>query len=203
MHHDFLDKFSRMTSPVHRLPASLKTAVAFIMIASVVLLPVRWIYPVLGAAVILLGTLLFSRIPVGFLMKRLLLFEPFVIVIALIALLQPGGSEKFLSIVVKSTISIVAVILLSNTTSFSDLLRLLRQAHMPPIIITILALMYRYLFVLIDELEHIQVARRSRTFRKETARSWFVRSTILGQLFLRSTERAERIYAAMCARGWK
>ncbi len=68
---------------------------------------------------------------------------------------------------------------------------------------TTLALMYRYLFVLMDEAERMQRARASRTFTKPGLRSWKTLGTVVGQLFVRSSERAERIYSAMCARGWK
>ena len=74
---------------------------------------------------------------------------------------------------------------------------------MPGLLVTTLALLYRYLFVLIDELERMQRARAARTFRSSRWKTWQVLASIAGQLFVRSTERAERIYAAMCARGWK
>jgi cobalt/nickel transport system permease protein len=63
--------------------------------------------------------------------------------------------------------------------------------------------MYRYLSVLVDEAERMQRARASRTFTRRRSHLWQSLGTVLGQLFVRSTERAERIYAAMCARGWK
>jgi cobalt/nickel transport system permease protein len=63
--------------------------------------------------------------------------------------------------------------------------------------------MYRYLFVLVDEAERMQRARRSRTFTRLRTHAWESRASLVGQLFVRSTERAERIYAAMCARGWR
>jgi cobalt/nickel transport system permease protein len=65
------------------------------------------------------------------------------------------------------------------------------------------ALMYRYIFVLIDETQRMRRARLSRTFEKRRAPSWRSASAVIGQLFVRSTERAERIFAAMSARGWR
>ncbi len=97
----------------------------------------------------------------------------------------------------------VTVIILSNTTQFSELLSVLRRFHVPAIFITVLALMYRYLFVLIDETERMHRARLSRTFMKRKTQLWRTLATLVGQLFVRSTERAEKIYAAMTARGWK
>jgi cobalt/nickel transport system permease protein len=63
--------------------------------------------------------------------------------------------------------------------------------------------MHRYLFVLVDEGERMRRARASRTFVRRRGHQWQTLATIVGQLFVRASERAERIYAAMCARGWK
>jgi cobalt/nickel transport system permease protein len=95
------------------------------------------------------------------------------------------------------------MVLLTSTTPFAALLQLLRGIHTPALLVTVLALMYRYLFVLVDETERMQRARRSRTFVPGRARAWSGAAALIGQLFVRSTERAERIYAAMCARGWR
>jgi len=57
--------------------------------------------------------------------------------------------------------------------------------------------------VLLDEGQRMRRARLSRTFTRRQNRSWRMRAAIVGQLFIRSSERAERIYGAMCARGWR
>jgi cobalt/nickel transport system permease protein len=69
--------------------------------------------------------------------------------------------------------------------------------------VTTLALLYRYLFVLVDEAERMHRARLARTFDRRRVSVWRMLGTVVGQLFVRSSERAERIYAAMCARGWR
>lgn len=203
MHHDFLDRYSRIESPVHRLGTGWKVAGGLLSVIVTVLSPLSAVYPFIVIGILLVAVILLARLPAGFLLKRMLFFEPFVVAIAALALLGPGGALKFGSMVVKSTLSLLAVIVLSNTTPFAELLRFLRAVRAPAIFVTILALMYRYLFVLIDEFERIDRARQSRTFARGWYRTWFISSTVLGALFVRSTERAERIYAAMCARGWK
>jgi cobalt/nickel transport system permease protein len=203
MHHDFLDKYSRIDSPIHRSPAGVKSAVALAVVFAVVLAPREWIFFYFAVAVGLSVIAVVSRIPAGFLIRRIVFFEFFILIIALLALFQPGGYAKFGIVVLKSTLSLSTVLLLANSTPFSRLLGVLRRIRVPGAIITILALMYRYLFVLIDEAERIRRARESRTFERRKAGHWIVLASVLGQLFVRSTERAERIYAAMCARGWK
>jgi cobalt/nickel transport system permease protein len=203
MRHDFLDRYSRLDSPVHRLPASLKLVGALAIILTIVLMPSLNAWCVTGLGGLIFVVALASRVPIGFLVRRLLLLEPFVLGVAVLALLQPGGERVFLLIVTKSTLCLFTMVVLSNTTPFAELLAVLRRAHFPALLITTLALMYRYLFVLVDEAERMQRARACRTFAKGRLALWKVLSTVVGQLFVRSTERAERIYAAMCARGWK
>ena len=156
-----------------------------------------------AAFVFLIGVGIVSRIPLLFLAKRLLFLEVFVLGVAGMTLLQPNGLEAFANVLTRSTICLFAIVLFSNTTRFADLLHSLRRWGVPDLMITILALMYRYVFVLVDEMERMQRARASRTFVKKRWAQWKSLSTVIAQSFLRSTERAERIYAAMLARGWK
>jgi cobalt/nickel transport system permease protein len=95
----------------------------------------------------------------------------------------------------------LTVILVSNTTPFSEVLRVLRRVRIPALLITTIALMHRYLFVLAEEAERMRRARASRTFTARRRWQWPLLASVAGQLFVRASERAERIYAAMCARG--
>jgi cobalt/nickel transport system permease protein len=203
MRHDFLDRYSRLHSPIHRLPAALKAGAAFVIVLGAATVPLPGVWFFAGATLLLPAVAAMSRIPWSFLLKRLLFLEPLVLGIAVLSLLRPDGLSLFAGIMARSTISLCTMILLSNTTPFADILALLRRAGAPRILITILALMYRYLFVLIDEAERMSRARLSRSPGISRLERWRSFTALLGQLFVRSTERAERIYAAMCARGWE
>ncbi len=202
MKHDFLDRYSRLDSPVHRLPPAVKLAAALAFVATTLLVPPAPA-PLAALGLLLAGVAWLARIPWGFLARRLLLLEPFVLGVALLALFQPGGGRLFALLVARSTLCLAAMILLSNTTPFSDLLRVLKAARTPALLLTTLSLMYRYLFVLVDESQRMSRARRSRTFTPRRERDWRTLATVVSQLFIRSSERAERIYDAMCARGWQ
>jgi cobalt/nickel transport system permease protein len=203
MHHDFLDRFSRLDSPVHRVSPAWKLALALATVLATVVVPVVHARFFVALALLLALVAGVSGVPARFILGRLVLLEPFVAGIAVLSLFQPGGGGVALSILVKSTLCLATMILLTNTTPFAGILGVLRRMGIPGLLITVLALMYRYLFVLIDEAERMQRARRSRTFTARRDRVWKGWSTVIGQLFVRSTERAERIYAAMSARGWR
>ena len=203
MHHEFIDRFSRLQSPVHRLAAGSKLSGALLVLLTTILLPARFEGWLGGIAALLAVVAILSRIPLRFLGLRLLMLEPFVLGVALLSLFQPDGANVFCLLVARSTLCLLTVILLSNTTPFADLLGVLTRIGVPGLLLTTLALMYRYVFVLVDEAERMHRARTSRTFGRGRAQAWRRAGELIGQLFVRSTERAERIYAAMCARGWK
>jgi cobalt/nickel transport system permease protein len=199
MRHDFLDRYSRGTSPIHRLPAGVKAGAAATMLTVSIAFPFWWVLAPLGG--LLLVVLTISRLPAGFVARRILLFEPVIVVLAATNLLRPDGIWVFLGILARGTFAIGTMVLLANTTPFSALLELLRSLHFPPILVTVLALLYRYLFILIDEAERILRARRARTVIRKGR--WRILGTVLGELFVRSTERSERVFLAMRARGWR
>jgi len=203
MRHDFLDRFSRLDSPIHRLPPALKLGASLALVLTVVLVPPARPAALVGLAVVLAVVAVLSRIPVLFLVGRLILLEPVVLGVASLGLLQPGGWRTFLFLVVRSTLCLGIMVLLSNTTPFSDLLHVLTAARVPVLVVTTLSLMDRYEFVLVDEAGRMKRARASRIFTSRRVRSWQTLATVVSQLFIRSSERAERIYAAMCARGWR
>ena len=95
---------------------------------------------------------------------RLLLFSSSIVLgVAALALLSPGGWRLFAFLLARCTLCLLAMVLLANTTPFADLLRVLKRFRVPALMVTTLALMYRYLFVLADEAQRMKRARASRT----------------------------------------
>ena len=193
----------RRESPVSRLPAAVKLGVALAMIVGTVLAPPTAVGWFIGMGLMLAVAVALSRLPLLFLLKRLAWLSPFILSVALVNALQPAARGSWLTVAVKSTICLLTIIVVSNTTPFSGILHVLKRVHVPRLLITTIALMHRYLFVLVEEAERMRRARASRTFTHDRRARWQALSTVVGQLFVRASERAERIYDAMCARGWK
>jgi cobalt/nickel transport system permease protein len=100
-------------------------------------------------------------------------------------------------------------ILLVAVARFPDIIHALEHLRVPSILTTIIAFLYRYLFVLADEVFRLMRARESRAAAAPGQRSgrsiaWRagVAGHMAGQLFLRSYERSDRVYNAMLARGY-
>ena len=119
------------------------------------------------------------------------------------------GLIKFASILVRSWLSVQAAILLVATTRFPDMIHAFEHLHVPQILTTIVAFLYRYLFVLTDEVMRLLRARERAVQQypvKGLGEAWRgapkSRAIWRVNLFLRSYERSDRIYNAMLARGY-
>ena len=127
------------------------------------------------------------------------------------------GVARFAGIALKSWLSVQMAVILVGSTPFPDLLLAMRALKIPRLLAAIVGLMWRYLFVLADEALRLLRARESRSARPRSADTrdgrgrrvggslaWRARVAggMVGNLFLRAFDRADRIYAAMLARGY-
>jgi cobalt/nickel transport system permease protein len=203
MGNHLLNVYQSTNSWLHNVSAGYKMLGAlFIIVMTVTQHPGNWL--AIGLIILLISAITFSaRLNWQPLLHRLLMLEILALGIALLPLLQGNGIELFLYSLTRISICLFTMIVLSSTTRFADILKVLLDLRIPPLLITTLALMYRYLFLLQDEMHTLNRARRSRTFSENKSLIWQVNANLLAQLFIRATERAERIYGAMKARGWK
>jgi cobalt/nickel transport system permease protein len=223
-----LELYQHHISPIHALDARVKIIFTLVLILATSLLPSgAWPAYVLFLTIILAVTSL-SRIGLVYVQKRAVLVLLFVLSALPLIFLGPSpivsislfgnlivpislaGMERFISIAIKAWLSFQAAILLASTTPFSELLNGFRQLRIPGIIISIIELMWRYLFLMVDEAGTMIRARNSRSSNRPDKRnsggSVFWRASVTGgmagRLFLRSIERSERVYAAMLSRGF-
>lgn len=229
MHIHFLDPYRLGTSPVHTLDSRVKLVLALAYILTAALTPpAAWPVYILLFSIILSVEIL-SGLGVGFVLKRTVFALPFVLA-ALPVIFTVGGRalfslsigswtltgyaeglERFVSVALKSWLSVQATIVLAASTPFPDLLKAMRAIRLPPLLVAIFGLMWRYLFVLVDEALRLMRARASRSgviagsSRKAGGSvAWRARVAggMAGNLFLRSFDRSERIYMAMLSRGY-
>jgi cobalt/nickel transport system permease protein len=155
-----------------------------------------------------------GKIPARFILGKVLIVSPFAVcvgifnplldtrTVAVVAGLPvSAGMLSFASILVKFALTVSATLLLIATTSFPGVCHALRRLGCPPLFVSQLLFLYRYLFVLAEEAMRIVRARDLRSFGGRGAgASVFVR--LAGILLIRTLDRAERIYRAMLSRGF-
>jgi cobalt/nickel transport system permease protein len=221
---DIADPYQAGDSLWHRADPRAKLLVVVGFILSLSLIPIgRWAGVALLAGLLTAG-IFSARLDLRWLLRRSLLALPFVLAALPLPLTTPGqplatvpllgwpisleGTLRLLTILVKSWLSVQAALLLVATTPFYEILWGLRGLQMPRLLVAVVALMYRYLFVLADEAARLVRARASRAAllpgRRRPGLLWQARSAgnMVGALFVRALERSERVYAAMLSRGY-
>ncbi len=203
---DFWDRYGRNVSACHRLPPVAKIVLAVGVIVLGVAIPIEYwpAYGVLGCLVFVGHSI--AGVPLAYLIKRLLIFAPFIGSMAISMPLSQGfdrGWDLMLTILFRGTLAFLVSLWLVNVMPFEQLLVTLRRLYVPALIVAILSFMYRYVFVVWDELDKLRTARRARSFGKGSLWfQWMNLAQLVGMLLIRSLNRSDRIYGAMRARGW-
>lgn len=227
MHFDAFDRYHEKESYLHRLDPRVKAIVTVIFIVSNALLPDGSWLAFVFAWVFVLAANLLSKLGLTYTFKRSIIALPFALIAITVLFSIPGeplytfqffssslsvtdaGLLRFVSILIRAWLSVQLAILLVAVTRFPDLIHALEHLRVPAILTTIIAFLYRYLFVLTDEVFRLLRARQARSATATGSRSgggvvWQakVAGNMAGQLFLRSYERSDRIYNAMLSRGY-
>jgi cobalt/nickel transport system permease protein len=167
--------------------------------------PLSWIH--LAAALIALVGVGAAKIPAKHLLVR---WAAFAVPLAFVGLSIPltqgrAGWPIMAGVLVKGWLSFTVILVLLHTTGFDRLLQAMRQCGVPKLLVAILAATYRYMFVLLEELERMRRAQYARTFhcpRRLSPVTIRNGTRLVGMLLVRCSERADRVHAAMLARGF-
>lgn len=164
-----------------------------------------------------------SNLSFGFFVKRVLLGIPlFAGIVFLPALfLIPGDAVISLNIgvghlvisdnalmsgalfVCRVAASVSLAVLLVVTTTWADLLKAMRVLRIPGIFVVVLGMTYRYIFLFLQTVEHLFLARASRTVSAgidAEKRRWV--GATMGALMSKSFKTSNDVYLAMVARGF-
>lgn len=211
MHLVLLDRWTELDSPLHRLDARSKIAGLGAAVLFLLLSRTHLGFKTSAIAAFLLALLLASRVPAGYCLRHAALVLPFSLMAVAAALAGrwlPGSDPaRWLSpaaaaaMIAKSYLCALAVLLLVATTPLAVLLKALERLRVPAGFLVIVHFLYRYLFVLSEEAQHMNYARQSRASGKRTGLFASAAGGIV-VLFARAHARAERIHRAMLARGF-
>jgi cobalt/nickel transport system permease protein len=210
---------SRLDTPVHRLDPRTKLVLALAFAVFVVSTPPTRLSAFVGYAGLLSWAIAWAGIPVSYVVSRAAAVLPFSVLAAVwlpflhespavecwggAVRLSVSGLWLFAGVVMKSFLGTGAAILLAVTTPFNALVAGLRKLGVPVILVDTLTLTYRYLFVLIEEARRLRRAAAARGYRPRWLGQSLLIGRLIGQLFMRSYERAERVYGAMVQRGYR
>ncbi len=210
----WLDEFSRHDSPVHRIDPRAKVVTTFVFLVCVVSFGK---YDVLGLLPFVLFPLVLatdSGMPAVELWRRLMVAAPFALVVGIFnplldreviahvgAIPITGGMVSYLSIIMRFLLTTSTALLLIATTSMPDVCAAIDRLGVPNVLATQLLFLYRYIFVLAEEVLRLARARSLRAFGRRGL-GMRVYGNILGHLLLRTIARSQRVFSAMQCRGF-
>ena len=209
-----MDELAVRASPIHALhPAAKLTAtIVYILVTlSFDKYDLSGLIPMLLWPVLLFQV---SGIPVRTCFYKLRIVLPLVMAVGLFnpifdrgillrigGLAVSGGTVSMLTLMLKGVFCLMASFLLVATTPFDCICASLRRMHVPKILVTLLLLTYRYVGVMTEELAVMTDAYHLRAPGQKGIHisAW---GSFLGQLLLRSMDRAQELYSSMLLRGY-
>jgi cobalt/nickel transport system permease protein len=210
----WLDQFATRRTPVHRVDPRAKTVAVGVYLVCVVSFSR---YELLGLVPFVLFPVALasqSGMPGRELWRRVMWAAPFALAVGifnplldrtvighLVGLPLTGGWVSFASICARVLLTTSAAVLLIGTTGMQRVCAGIERLGVPDVFTTQLLLLYRYIFVLVEETLRLSRARSLRSFGKR-GMGMTVYGNILGHLLLRTIARAQRVYEAMRCRGF-
>lgn len=211
---ELLDRHGYQNSVIHELDPRAKIGATIIFIITVLSFGKSEISGLTPYLLFPLASAILGFVPFRLLFRQLVWALPF---IALIGIFNPifdrapggqifswqisSGWLSFFSILFKGILAISATIILIATTSFPKIIFALQELKIPHALTTQLILLYRYLFVLVNQAQSITQAKALRASGRKT--SLGVAGSMLSVLLTRTVDRGERIYQAMQMRGFE
>jgi cobalt/nickel transport system permease protein len=200
VHHLVIDRWSRGSSSLHQRDprAKLAALLVFLIVLSTTRPAAQWAF---AAYAVLLGVAASrARLPILGLAGRAALVLPFSATFALLTWWS-GDSMRALALAEKSFLSGIAALLLVGTTPLTGWTAALESWHVPRMLILVIQFVYRYLFVIAEQAQRMRWAAVCRGSHK--TRGFRLAAGLVGVLFARSWQRADGIYHAMLARGFR
>lgn len=200
---------------VHDLAPECKLAAQLLFVIAVVATPREAFWAFAIYAAILVGLIRLAELPVGFVLKRLVIEVPFVLFAVLLPFIGGGERTEVLglpmsveglwgawNILAKATLGLGASIVVAATTTMPGFLRGFERLHLPRPLTSTASFMIRYFDVIADEMRRMRIGRQARGYDPRWI--WQARAVAAsaGSLFIRSYERGERVYQAMLSRGY-
>lgn len=202
-------------SPIHRTAPEVKILAAVVFVLGVAVTPrtAIWAFALDAVVVVwLLRTVGYRfRQAVG----RFMVVLPFIAFSFFIPFVAGGQSTNVLgidlsvaglwaswNIIAKALLGTGVSLILAGTTPIPDFIRGLSRLRVPATLVSIMAFMFRYFDLIVEDLGRIRTAMVARGHDPRWLWQAKPLASAAGVMFVRSYERGERVHSAMLARGF-
>ena len=202
MHHVLLDRWSQSASPLHARDPRAKIVVLVVFLVALAITPAPDYLAIGIQASLLITGILIAGLPFFGILARAMVVLPFSLTFGLMSWLA-GEPGRAAALIEKSYLSTLAVLLVVGTTPLPRLLAGMEALGVPRTLVLVAQFLYRYLFVISEQAQHMRVAAACRQGSGQNRRPRFrAAAGALAVLFARSYQRAEGIHRAMLARAF-
>ncbi len=210
-----LDQLNNNKTIVHELNPVIKIVITILFLAMILSYSPYDLDGLFLYCAFLILTIFVAQIPISNVIKKIIMTLPFLVMIGISNLIidkKPifiiegivltQGMISFLSMILKTSMSVSIIYILVATTETTKLIMGFRMLRIPNLFLVQLELTIRYISVLVDEARNMYYAYRLRT---PGLKGIILRhmGEFLGQLLLKSIYRSERIYHGMKCRGYR
>lgn len=209
-----IEQFAYGNTIIHRMHPGIKLLITCCYTVLVISFP-RYAVSGLTAYLLLpVAAMSMARLPYGRLWRRVALALPFALLggisnvfldrtvwMTVVEMPLTYGFLSLCSICMKTVLCVVAVLILVGTTPLPELSYVMVAVKVPSRFVMQITLTYRYVTTLLEEASGLYMAYMLRSNQKKGIRLCHM-GTFVGQLLLRSIERAQRVYDAMKCRGF-
>ena len=209
-----MDAIAAGDSPLHRIDPRAKVLATAAYLVAVVSFERHSVSALLPLALYPALLIAWGGLPLDFFLRRLVAAAPFVLFVAIFSpwfdrrivyeiggWQVTGGWMACFSITVRFVLTVTAALVLLASTGLYPVGLALQRLWVPRVLVVQMLLVYRYIFVLGAEAARMVRAYGLRSFsRRAMPPRVFV--SALGQLLLRTMDRADRVHQAMLCRGF-
>lgn len=209
-----MDELASMDSPIHRLPALSKLVITVLFILVTVSFNKYDIWGIVPMVLFPLIGYSISGISIGTCFRKLRIVMPLVCVVGIFnpvfdrvpvfhigGFVVTAGMISFITLMLKGIFCLMASFLLIACTRIEAICAAMRKLHIPKMLTSLILLTFRYVSVLLEEVAIMTDAYQLRAPNQNGVQfsAW---GSFLGQLILRSSDRAERLHESMKLRGF-
>jgi len=209
-----LDALGARATPLHRLDPRAKVLAVAAYSLAVASFGRYEVSALLPFALFPMALAALGEVPAGYLLRRVLLALPFVLLLGafnplldrgvllrLSGLAITGGWISYASMALRLVLTVSAAVVLVAITGVDGVCQALERLGVPRVFALQIGFLHRYTFVLAEEAGRMLRARELRANGRTLALKEF--APLAGHLLLRTWDRARRIHIAMLARGFE
>ena len=200
-----IDELGDSDTRIRKINSSIKIIVTIIYVIKILSIKQFTVINITCTVLYPLIIFIIGKVPIKFILKKVLYVLPIILGLSVINLIIDLSYEEIyfsVLLIFKCTFALVGALLLIATTGINNLALGLKKLKIPNILIMQILMLHRYIILMMEECYRVKSAYELRTLGEKsmTMKDY---GQIVGQMFLRTLDKSEKVYEAMKLRGFE